>query len=471
MVPAPAAAASPKTPGSSRAGSAAGSRDKPGDDRAGPAAAALAAGLAKAGLAKAGLAKAGLAKAELAVPSDTAAADAALAEAGDACRGFMALAGEAAWRDRMADLAARARPQSWRGRAAQQRHALELLLARLADPRQTPKLNRAEQQVLALAQAAVALADTLPEPSRLRLRERLLAGLTGEATLIPLFHLLREASRQRARGFTVHFAGLAEEAPYDLLLQRDGAEAELACCTVSAEEGRHMPRGDWFALVDGINPDLQTWLAAHPGRYLLKMTLPDGIQGPGEVAELQRQVSSLLSTRKRQDASPAAVLKLDPLMLAGAQASKAGLPRRLRDLFGPDAHLAVTGDPAGGSVFVMAAHAGRENQLAATVVRHLGLTAQRLTGQRPGILSIFLEDVERGEWRTLRETLELEGAIRRFFTTAAAQPVVAATCSTRLEMFGVAPPDAAEQGELRFRNQAHHAAREPGLQPAVTSFT
>ena len=389
----------------------------------------------------------------------------------DACRGFLALAGEASWRQRMADLAARTAPQSWRGRAAQQRHALELVLARLSDPRQTPRPSRAERLVLDLAREAVRLADTLPAESRHRLRARLLEGLTGEATLIPLFHLLREATRQRSRGFTVHFTGLTEGTPHDLLLARDGAEAKLACETVSAEEGRQLPRGDWCTLVDGINPDLQTWLAAHPGRYLLKMTLPEGIQTPEQLAALQRRVSAMLADHKRQDSSASAILKLDPLMLASASAAAQNLQARLRSQFGPDAHLAVTADPSGGSVFVMAARAGRENAVAAAVVRRLSEAATgRLSGQRPGIVSVFLEDVERTEWRALRETLELEGAVRRFFTTPEATPMIAASCATRLEMFGVAAPDAAEQGELRFRNQAHPEARLPSLQPAITSM-
>jgi hypothetical protein len=389
----------------------------------------------------------------------------------DACSGFLALAGEQIWARRMAAIAARAGRQSWQGRAAQQRHALELILARLA--RQRPSAGPAgvaERLVLVLAQEAVALADTLPPEPRERLRQRLLEGLAGEATLIPLFHLLREAARQRARGFEVRFTGLTEGTPYDLLLLRDGAEAELACETVSAEEGRQLHRGAWCALVDGVNPDLQTWLAAHPGRYLLKMTLPEGVQSPAELAALQRRVTELLIADKRQDASPAAVLKLDPLMLAGAQASGQGLPQRLRDQFGPDAHLAVTGTPSNGSVFVMAARAGQGNALAAAVVRRLAKSAaERLSGERPGIVSVFLEDLERQEWRELRNTLELEGAVRRFFTTPPARPLVAVTCTSRMEMFGMAPPDAAEPGELRFRNQAHPEARSAALLPATAS--
>jgi hypothetical protein len=95
----------------------------------------------------------------------------------------------------------------------------------------------------------------------------------------------------------------------------------------------------------------------------------------------------------------------------------------------------------------------------------------RLTGEVPGILAMFVDDLEKSEWRSLRETLELEGAARRFLTEPAARRVVAAACASRMEMFGLAPPDAAPEGELRFRNPSHAAAKSPGLAPAVTSST
>ncbi|WP_120006922.1 hypothetical protein [Teichococcus vastitatis] len=388
------------------------------------------------------------------------------------CLGFLALAGETPWRLRMAEIARGAVPNSWSGRARQQRHALELILSKLAQPENGVTPNRAERRIIALARDAVALADTLPDPPRERLRQRLLEGLVGEATLIPLFHMLREAARQRARGFTVHFTGLTDDTPHDLVLEYGEARAELVCETVSAEEGRHLNRGDWFTLVDSVNPDLQNWLAAHPGRYLLKMTLPDGIQNPAELATLQQRVSTMLADQKRQDTNGAAVLKLDPLMLAGVQAAGAGFSAQLRNQFGPDAHLAVTSDATGSNVFVMAARAGRENAITAAITRRLAsCAATRLSGTCAGIISVFLEDVDRSEWRNLRDTLELEGGVRRFYTTPDAARITAASCVTRMEMFDCAPPDAAEQGELRFRNQSHAQAQRPELQPAIVSLT
>ncbi len=384
---------------------------------------------------------------------------------------FLRLVGGRAWSSRIATLARRAQTGPLSGRAAQQRHAVEFALDRAADPRAAARAGPAERRVLAFARDAVRLARALPAGPRARLRAVLAEGLTGDATLIPLWHLLRSAALYRERGFAVEFAGLAEGAPYDLRITRAGMVAEVACETVSAEEGRPVHRGDWYALVDRVHPELQTWLAAHPGRYLLKVTLPEGLSGPGQAAGLQSRIMALLAAQKRQDSSADAVLKLDPLVLAGAQAATA-LPQHLRAQFGPEAHLAVTGDAAGGSVFVMAARAGRENAVADAVAARMRQGAEaRLSGAAPGILSVFVDDLDRAEWRSLRETLKLEGAVRRFLTEAVARRVVAAACASRMEMFGMAPPDAAADGELRFRNPGHPAGKAQALAPAVTSLT
>lgn len=387
---------------------------------------------------------------------------------------FRALCGDRLWSRRVSDLGQRAASTSLAGRAAQQRHALELILARLSDPAALGRATPAERRVTAFAREAVQLAETLPAGHRRRLRDRIEAGLTGEATLVPLFHLLRTAALHRKRGFEVAFTGLAEETTHDLLIRRDGAEAEVACEVVSAEEGRQVHRGDWYALVDRVNPELQTWLAAHPGRYLLKMTLPEGMADATRVADLHARITTLLQGQKRQDSSADAILKLDPLVLAGAQAAGQGLPGQLRAQFGEEAHLAVMssapGAPGPGSVFVMAARAGRENTIASAVCRRLdGAAEARLTGTRPGILSVFLDELDRAEWRLLRDRMDLEGAARRWMTTPPARHVVAITCSSRLELFGAAPPDGAPGGELRFRNPGHPAARSPSLAEAVVS--
>ncbi len=387
---------------------------------------------------------------------------------------FVELAGAAAWVRRLAEIRDRAAAGPRAGLAMRQRHAIELTIERLRRPDHRP--NPPEAMIAGFAAETVRLARGLTRSGRVRLAERLDQALTGGGTLIGMFHHVRTALLQSERGFTVTHAGLEQGSIFDLLIERDGVQAELACDVISAEEGRGVHRGAWFRLADRIDPDLQTWLAEHPGRYLLKMTLPAGLRGdptdPGgdtqALAALHDRIKTMLASRARHEQDSAIVLRLDPLLLAGAQAAELGLMNSLRQEFGPEAHLAVT--TARDSVFVMAARAGQEDDIAAAMRRRMGaLAPARLTGERPGILSVFIEDTDRDEWRGLRERLALEGEARRFLTDPEARSVVAVSFVSRMELFGAPHPHAAPGGEIRFRNPGHPAAQASALAPSVVS--
>jgi hypothetical protein len=389
-------------------------------------------------------------------------------DSGSKVRRFMALVGEAAFRTRLADLGARAGGSGLSARALQQRHAAELILGRILARGRAA--TGPERTIASLAGILADVAGGLPKPGLARLRAWVARSLGGEHTLMPLLHLARTARAHEARGFAVAWTGLADGTAHDLLISRDGTAAELVCDVVSAEAGRSVHRGAWFAFVDRLNPDLSAWLAAHPGRYLLKMTLPEGLSGEDAQGVLHERVMGMLRNARRAEAEPHVVLKLDPLVMAAA-ADQTALVERLRAEFGPEAHLAVTTPPAGtgGSMFVMAARAGREDEVAGAIARHCEPMTARLSGTRPGILSLLVEDVGRAEWRSLRERLEIEGAARGFLTGSTARAVVCVQCLSRLELFGEAHPDAAPDGELRFRNPSHPAARDTALAAAVTS--
>jgi hypothetical protein len=388
---------------------------------------------------------------------------------------FLSLIGVQPWQARLTEIRDLAASGPRAGQAIRQRHGVELSLEKLRR-QPTAKPSAADLLLGRIAAEIADIAAELTAHGRDRLIEQLQLGLKGQNTLIPIFHLARTAMLQRSRGFAVAFSGLEDGTPHDLLLRRDAIEAEVACDVVTAEEGRGVHRGAWFRLADRIDPDLQIWLAAHPGRYLLKMTLPLGLRGGLHDSEpdsealghLHQRIRALLETRSRQDHDEAIVLRLDPLLLAGAQAEDMGLISSLRREFGPEAHLSVT--TAGRGIFVRAARAGQENEVAIAIRRRLAaLSPTRLTGTRPGILSVFVEDIDRLEWRGLRERLELEGEARQFMVNPEGRPVVAVSFVSRLELFGVGEPDAAPGGELRFRNPGHPAAGFAALAPAVMS--
>ena len=369
----------------------------------------------------------------------------------DIADGFAELAGKAAWAARMAEIERRIATGGRAGKALAQYFGLERGIDRIRRGKQATGAS----PIMRLAADALALNDQLDSSGRDRLQATLRRGMRDDNTLIPLFHLLRCAAVHRAEGFQIGYSGLTDGAAFDLLLSRRGADLELVADVMSAEEGRSVHRGSWFRLADRIDPDLQTWLAAHPGRYVLKVNLPGGLPtDEAAVAGLYDRIRRLLSESRRADTDEAIVLRLDPLLLAGAQMAGTALGPALRQEFGPDANLAVVSDASG--LFVIAARSGRDDEVALAMRRRMASIAPlRFSGARPGLLAMFVENTDRLEWRGLQERLELEGEARQFLTQPEAKSIAAVTVSSRFELFGA--PESG--GELRFRNPSLRGAR------------
>jgi hypothetical protein len=227
-------------------------------------------------------------------------------------------------------------------------------------------------------------------------------------------------------------------------------EAEVVCEAVSAEEGRLVHRGAWSHLADLVDADLRAWLSAHPGRYLLKMTLPQGLRGGLHEAMTDGDALAILRMRIGRRACDASTAR--PGRCPGAAARAAEFPQR-----------------SGGSRRPVALVApGVRTWIASICLRRRRWRLCAGRAHRP-LLAMFVDDADRAEWRGLREQLELECEARKFLAHKDARPVVAVSCASRFELFGMSAPDAADGGELRFRNPAHPAARAAALAPAVLS--
>jgi hypothetical protein len=384
---------------------------------------------------------------------------------------FIALVGKAAWRERMQTIMERVSKPTRSSKLAANRFAAECAIEKA---RRGMPLSSAEAALVNLATRIPELHESLNSAAKSRLGAKLEAAMLGEDTIVPMLHLMHTARLQRERGFEVEFSSFNHSTPFDLLISRDGEHAEIVCEAMSAEDGHSVHRATWTSLADGIDPDLQTWLAAHPGRYLLKMTLPNGLtpsSRPNDLVTLQARIKKLLAGASRADYDEAAMLRLDPLLLAGAQATDAPIApgsvlAKLRREFGPEAHFAIT--EAGPSLFIMAARGGTENEVACAVRRRMAAIAPaRLTGTRPGILAMMIDDTDQLEWKILHEQLLLEGEARQFLTFPEARSVIAVTCASRFELTRNGAPD----GDLRYRNPKHPAAKSLALAPAVLSTT
>ncbi len=145
-------------------------------------------------------------------------------EHGRAATALIGLIGAQPWLARLSDLRRMAGGSERVARAVAQRHAVEGALERL---RQGLPMGPVERSVGILAADAVALHGGLGVAGQVRMIEAFTAALSGDGTLVGLFHLLRVAAQHRARGFQVRFDGFAEGAPFDLLIARGGSVAEI----------------------------------------------------------------------------------------------------------------------------------------------------------------------------------------------------------------------------------------------------
>lgn len=383
---------------------------------------------------------------------------------------FVTMLGGTEWSDRIAALIEAGRMPTRAGRATLQRHCIELAIERLRHMPPGRPASAAERCIMVDATEALSTFSGLSGQGQERFLAQLRANLVGQGCLVDTFHLLRLAATRRSQGFQVQFAGFELGAPFDLLIRRDGVAAEVACNVVSAEEGRGIHRRAWLRLVDGLDHELQVWLGSNPGRHLMKMTLHGCMHGEDDTlqARIQACIRNTLRHRTLAERDVAATVRLEPLVMPTANADGPSLMSQLRHEFGHEAHLTIIS--AGRSVLALAARAAHENDVATAVNRHLKAAApSRLSGQHPGIMALFIEDLDQLEWRILRDTLQLEGEIRRFMTHETASRVAAVCCTSRLEMFGMASAGAEPQGEVRYRNPAHPSARLKALAPAVSS--
>jgi hypothetical protein len=213
---------------------------------------------------------------------------------------FVRLVGSRAWSRRLADISRRTQSGPLSGRAAQQRHALEIALGRVADQAALAKASPAERRVLGFAAEAVRLARSLPEGPRTRLRGLLQEGLTGEATLIPLFHLLRTAARiARAASRWLH--GPGRGTPFDLThrsrrhRRRGGLRDRLG-------RGRPPRASRRLVRAGGPRASRAADLARRASRPLpAEDDAARGAGGPDKALALQERISELLAAEKRQD--------------------------------------------------------------------------------------------------------------------------------------------------------------------------
>ena len=125
---------------------------------------------------------------------------------------FVGLVGVREWSARLVEIARQSALGRRAGKAVLQRHAIEIAIEKLRRTRERQP-SVAELHVAQLAAEIANLPDELNTVGRSSFRSLLRQSMRDDHTLVPLFHLVRTAAMQRARGFEVSSRAFARTPP------------------------------------------------------------------------------------------------------------------------------------------------------------------------------------------------------------------------------------------------------------------
>ncbi len=382
-----------------------------------------------------------------------------------AMRRFMGVVGRRAWTARMRSLEAHIAGQPALRHVVQRRHLLEMAFDQLdRRVRRAGPDRPLPPQYAALAEIAGLVGDTaeaLNAKGEKALKARLAAALEDGGALSAALHPFAVARRFLQLGFSVSFPDLEDKAPYDLLVEKDGTAAEVVCVAVASDAGRSVDSADWSRLVGEIDGAMQAYVDGRPGRYVLKLSLPEGLAGDTGIADIRDAVVELLADNQRSARAESVVMKLDPLNLGSDPISQDDLHQVLRAQFGPAASLAI--GMFGDSAFAIAGRSGKPDDIARGVLDQLVDVPRRFGGDRPGLLFTLVDDVSAVEWTSLRDRMELEVAGRELLNRAENAPVHSVAFVSVADMVTEGPPGFARHRSLCVLNPKHPQARAADL--------
>jgi hypothetical protein len=382
-----------------------------------------------------------------------------------AIRQFMGLVGRPAWTARVRALENQIKRQPTLRHAIRRRYLLEMAFDQLDRRVRNRNETRAlPEQSAALAEIAGVIGDAaeiLTKAGRATLQERLRAAFGDDGNLAEALHPFAVARRFLELGFTVAFPGLEKDTPHDLLVAKDGIDADVVCVAVGSDPGRAVNSDDWFQLIDLIDPALRAYVVDRPGRYLLKLSMPKGLSNAKAIPGIRDAVLDLLSQNQRSARAESVVMKLDPLSMPANRVDQETLHQRLQAQFGPGASLAIGVD--GESAFAVAGRSGKPDNIAAGVLQQMVDVPRRFGGERPGLLFTLVDDVSAVEWTNLRDQMELEVAGRELLNRTENAPVHSVAFLSVADLVSAGPPGFARYRSLCVLNPKHPQADSEAL--------
>lgn len=290
-----------------------------------------------------------------------------------------------------------------------EKFAFELELSRLRKRRQKTNkydfdLNNEKQyKLFSFVAMVVGVHRHLPSQAQKRLGGMIRGQLKDDSGLAPVASEMAVATHLMSREFDVEFNDLETGGGFDFLAKREGVEIEVECKHISGDIGRKIHKRRVYELGGLIVPSLDEVLERQPDGWLLTITVPDRLTGAREQHEaIAKVVEETL--RSGQQSSDHSVCSLEvqrfPLADSPFSANSPGAisERAMKDfvekrLGVSNKHLFCLFEPQKGAVVVVV-HSSKPDKVLTGIYRQIKDSSRdQLTGSRPGLMCVHLEDV------------------------------------------------------------------------------
>ena len=322
---------------------------------------------------------------------------------------FLSIAGWPTWKRRVESLRQQVRKNPFLEAHFNDRFALEFELSLLLErKRKTGRFglnfqDPMQHRLASFVSAVVGVHKHLSHHAQNRLRGMILDGLKSERGLASLGTELTMAVHLMTKGFDVFFNDLETGGGFDLLAKRNGVEIEVECKNVSGDIGRKIHKQRMYDLAQRFIPALKEKLEKQPDGWLVTITIPDRLTAAKRQQEaIARIVEHTLRSNKPSAENPECSIQVQRFSMADSpfratSTYKISEPEVMEFV---ESRLGVSNKnqcwllQPGKSAAAIIVQSARSDSVLDGIYRQLKDAARdQLTGNRPGLLCVHLQDV------------------------------------------------------------------------------
>lgn len=240
-----------------------------------------------------------------------------------------------------------------------------------------------------------------------RLAGMIRSSLSEPCGFAPLQYEMTMAANLMHRGLDVEFYDIEHGGGPDFLAIRDGLEVEVELKTVSGDVGRKVHRPRLYQLAEHLYPAMNTALSRETDGHLVRVILPDRLDGSdAQMQDLRDQIAEVLMAHSSKPGIEPFEIDYMTFALEGGPFERpsfgpwtgVGVREFVKELVGNDNENILMVVSPGRTAVVVTVESRKNDSVMKSIQRTIKDAAKRqLTGTRPGVILVNLNDVTDGE--------------------------------------------------------------------------